>query len=94
MFCVPSWHHVRYRSRDHGRINEGMADNRCKGCHDDYRVNEEQITRVLSSPMFTSDRCVPDGEYDARLHACFSCPKSQGDTTCTLCGASYRSLQS
>ncbi|MGG4102647.1 DUF6171 family protein [Paenibacillus lautus] len=63
-----------------------MADNRCKGCHDDYQVNDEQITRVLSSPMFASDRCVSDGEYDARLRACFSCPKLQGDTTCTLCG--------
>ena len=71
-----------------------MADNRCKGCHDDYRVNEEQITRVLSSPMFTSDRRVPDGEYDARLHACFSCPKSQGTRHARCAVASYRSLQS
>ncbi|ACX66200.1 hypothetical protein [Paenibacillus sp. Y412MC10] len=63
-----------------------MADNRCKGCHDDYRVSDEQITRVLSSPMFSSDRCVPDDEYDARLRACFACPKLQRGTTCTLCG--------
>ncbi|MGV2806636.1 hypothetical protein GNF85_24175, partial [Clostridium perfringens] len=26
-------------------LTKGMADTRCKGCHADYRVNEEQITR-------------------------------------------------
>ncbi|MEX3615915.1 DUF6171 family protein [Paenibacillus glucanolyticus] len=63
-----------------------MTDHRCKGCHDDYRISDKQIARVLSSPMFASDRCVPDEEYETRLRACFSCSKLQGDTTCTLCG--------
>ena len=59
-----------------------MADNRCKGCHDDYRVNEEQITRVLSSPMFTSDRaCRMVSMMPVFMRA--SLVQSAGDTTCT-----------
>lgn len=63
-----------------------MADNRCKGCRDDYVVDSKQIERVLASPMFRSDRCVSDSEYLTRLDACMSCPKLQGGTTCLVCG--------
>lgn len=58
----------------------------CKGCREEYKVTDEQIQRVLSSPMFSAERCVSDEEYDARLDACSSCPKLHGATTCTLCG--------
>ncbi|GAB6931310.1 hypothetical protein JCM10914A_52930 [Paenibacillus sp. JCM 10914] len=63
-----------------------MADNRCKGCRDDYRVSSEQIERVLAAAMFHTDDNVSDEWYDARLEACMSCPKLQGGTTCMLCG--------
>ncbi|KOP67819.1 hypothetical protein AMS62_23100 [Bacillus sp. FJAT-18019] len=63
-----------------------MADNQCKGCQDGYRISDEQIHRVLASPMFSSDRCVSDDEYDTRIQVCTLCPKLLGGTTCALCG--------
>lgn len=64
-----------------------MRDNRqCKGCSEEYRVTDEQISRVLSSHMFASDQCVTEDVYEKRLQVCQTCHKLQGHTTCSLCG--------
>ncbi|GGF97942.1 DUF6171 family protein [Paenibacillus abyssi] len=69
-----------------------MKDNRsCKGCDDSYRVMEEQISRMLLSPMFQSpERCVPEPVYEKRLEACMDCPNLLEGTTCSLCGCIVR----
>ena len=58
----------------------------CKGCREEYRVTEQQIARVLDSPMFASSQCVPDEVYNKRLEACTDCPKLMDGHTCMLCG--------
>lgn len=58
----------------------------CKGCSDSYKVTEQQIARVLSSPMFQSEQSVPDDIYERRLKACDACPALLNGTTCSVCG--------
>ncbi|MFC5450383.1 DUF6171 family protein [Paenibacillus aestuarii] len=69
-----------------------MIENRqCKSCQGRFEVTEEQITRVLASPMFQSEEhSVTDAEYDRRLEACKSCAKLMSGTTCALCGCIVR----
>ncbi|MFD1955614.1 DUF6171 family protein [Paenibacillus thailandensis] len=65
-----------------------MSDVRgCKGCRDDYRVTDEQISRILQAPMFRSpEHSVSDDVYERRLAACGACDKLMNGTTCTVCG--------
>lgn len=58
----------------------------CKGCREEYKVTKAQIARILASPMFASEHCVPDAIYEERLRACRSCPKLENGTTCRVCG--------
>ncbi|WP_055107353.1 DUF6171 family protein [Paenibacillus ihumii] len=63
-----------------------MTASSCKGCREEYKVTEEQIQRILASPAFAPERCVPDEIYAQRLELCRACPKLQGGTTCLACG--------
>jgi hypothetical protein len=68
-----------------------MIENRsCKGCREDYKVTDDQIDRMLKSPMFHTDQCVPDSIYRDRLQMCSECPKLLGGNTCSLCGCIVR----
>ncbi|MEK5165631.1 DUF6171 family protein [Paenibacillus sp. FSL R5-0527] len=58
----------------------------CKGCREEYKVTEAQIARILASPMFAAEHCVPDEVYEQRLKACGACPKFENGTTCRVCG--------
>jgi hypothetical protein len=62
------------------------AESSCKGCRPEYKVTEAQIARILASPKFAAEFCVPDEVYRARLELCQSCPKLQDGVTCSLCG--------
>ncbi|MCL6603138.1 MAG: DUF6171 family protein [Paenibacillus sp.] len=65
-------------------------DRSCKGCRDEYQVTEEQIIRVLASPMFSEGNSVPESVYQERLLHCKECPKLVGGYTCSLCGCIVR----
>lgn len=67
---------------------EPAADNSCKGCREEFRITEERIDKILSSPMFLADsgNCVPDSVYAERLELCRACPKLIEGHTCALCG--------
>ncbi|WP_338552070.1 hypothetical protein [Paenibacillus sp. KS-LC4] len=74
-------------------MKSGMDRNArgCKGCDDSYTVTEAQIQRILAAPMFqSSERCVDDEVYAARLRECGSCPKLMSGTTCMVCGCIVR----
>jgi hypothetical protein len=59
----------------------------CKGCRDEYKVTDEQIQRLLASPMFSSpELCVTEEVYEQRLSACSNCPKLMNGITCQACG--------
>ena len=58
----------------------------CKGCRDDYKVTEAQISRILASSMFNPGNTAPDEVYAARLALCASCSKLQDGVTCIACG--------
>jgi len=62
------------------------ADLTCKGCREEYKVTDEQIGRILSAPMFSSDMCVSDEVYQERLLACRACVKLENEHTCRVCG--------
>lgn len=61
-------------------------DSTCKGCREEYRVTEQQITRVLSSMKLSQEQCVTDEVYEERLQICSGCSKLMDQHTCTLCG--------
>jgi len=65
-----------------------QTDRSCRGCRDEYRVTEDSIRRMLSSPMFRAEsgNCVPDEVYEERLGQCRACPKLVQGHTCSLCG--------
>ncbi|MBD3921769.1 hypothetical protein H8B09_23605 [Paenibacillus sp. PR3] len=59
----------------------------CKGCREEYKVSDEQIKRLLASPMFSSpELVVTDEVYMQRLAACNGCSKLAGSVTCQACG--------
>ncbi|MFD0693029.1 DUF6171 family protein [Paenibacillus sp. GCM10027628] len=63
----------------------------CKGCHEQYQITEEQISRILQMPMFQSaENCVSDSLYHRRLQACTACPKLLDGMTCSVCGCLVR----
>ncbi|WP_309119675.1 DUF6171 family protein [Paenibacillus sp.] len=68
------------------------ADRDCKGCRSDFRVTEERVDKILSSPMFRpgSAYCVPDAVYEERLARCRACPKLIDGHTCVVCGCLVR----
>lgn len=61
-----------------------QVDSSCKGCRDDYKVNDEQISRLLAK--LAPEHCVSDAVYRYRLGQCDGCSKLQGGVTCTACG--------
>lgn len=62
------------------------ADPACKGCRSEYKVSEEQITRLLAQPMFASEECVSDDVYRLRMTSCQDCPRLIDGVTCAACG--------
>lgn len=62
------------------------VDSACKGCREEYKVTEAQISRILASSMFNPENSVPDEVYQQRLQLCGSCPKLQDGVTCVACG--------
>lgn len=68
-----------------------MTYSRCKGCGPQYEVVEEQIDRILNSPMFTDAAiAVSDHIYDERLKQCQQCEHLYREQTCLLCGCFVR----
>lgn len=61
-----------------------MADATCKGCRDDYKVEDEQIVRLIAK--LAPEHCVSDEVYLHRLGECGGCLRLLGGVTCTACG--------
>lgn len=64
---------------------------RCKGCGPQYEVTEEQIDRILQSPMFLDHHvAVTEVIYRERLAQCEQCEHLYQMQTCLLCGCYVR----
>ncbi|AOZ92389.1 DUF6171 family protein [Paenibacillus crassostreae] len=58
----------------------------CKGCREEYKVTDQQITRVLATMKITPEQSASDAVYAERLQICSGCTKLMNNHTCTLCG--------
>ncbi len=85
MDCCPRGNPLQFDVIKKDRLVDAIdSTDNCKGCRASVKVDEEQMSRMLSK--IKAEDSVSDKLYAQRLEACRQCASLSYESTCMHCG--------